>query len=69
LQTISSCEMLTYFKYTPVKPKVINNTHFCVVICILDHTAMLTPCTHPTLLLRNITFMLTSVRGWVNPRA
>jgi hypothetical protein len=39
---ISCCETLAYFKYTPVKAKIkkIANTHFCVVICNLDHTAI-----------------------------
>jgi hypothetical protein len=46
LGTISCCETLTYFKYTPVKAKNKNNYQysFCVVICNLDHTAMLTNC-------------------------
>jgi hypothetical protein len=43
LGTISCCETLAYFEYTPVKAKIkiITNTHFCV-ICNIDHTAMLT---------------------------
>jgi hypothetical protein len=34
---------LAYFKYTPVKAKIKTtaNTHFCFVICNLDHTAIL----------------------------
>jgi hypothetical protein len=53
LGTISCCEILAYFKYTPVKTKIniITNTNFCVVICNLDHTGMLKNITVSVLLI------------------
>jgi hypothetical protein len=36
MRAISCCETLAYFKYTPVKVKI-----KIIVICNLDHTAML----------------------------
>jgi hypothetical protein len=43
LGTISCCETMAYFIYTPVKAKIklITNIHFCVIIWNLDHNKLL----------------------------